>query len=117
MYSQHQQLYHNQTQSFNNVFSNLGANVLYNQTGKHRKTTRNSPKPFLPVVSGASAFSNYSNNTGHSTSILKKVKNNRKSKYSYEMKRIFQKLKLMRDSCNNIRLVDLNKREAISCKW
>jgi hypothetical protein len=53
----------------------MGTNGLQYQTAKNRQTTKNSPMPFLPPVSGASAFSNYSTNTGHSTSIVNKVKN------------------------------------------
>jgi hypothetical protein len=53
----------------------MPANGLQYQTGKNRQTTKNAPMPFLPPVSGASAFSNYSTNTGQSTSTVKKVKN------------------------------------------
>ncbi|CAF4541670.1 unnamed protein product, partial [Rotaria sp. Silwood2] len=66
---------HNQTQSFYSSLSTIGTNVLHYQTRKHRQTTKNSPKPFLPPVSGASAFSHYPTNNGHAPSIMNKVMN------------------------------------------
>jgi hypothetical protein len=73
--SNHHQLNQNQNNSFYSSLSSMGTNGLQYQTSKNRQTTKNSPMPFLPPVSGASAFSNYSTNTGHSSSILSKVKN------------------------------------------
>jgi hypothetical protein len=73
--SNHHQLNPNQTHSFYSSLASMGSNGLQFQTAKNRQTTKNSPMPFLPPVSGASAFSNYSTNTGHSSSILNKVKN------------------------------------------
>jgi len=59
----------NTTHSFYSSLSSMATNG-----SNHRQTSKHSPMPFLPPVSGASAFSNYSTNTGHSTSILHKVK-------------------------------------------
>ncbi len=73
-HSQHPKLHPNQAQSFYSSLTTLGANNLHYQTQTNRKITKNGPTPFLPSVSGASAFSNYSTNTGHSTSIVNKVK-------------------------------------------
>jgi hypothetical protein len=53
----------------------MGTNNSQYKSSKPKPTTKNGPMPFLPPVSGASAFSNYSTNTtGHSTTILNKVK-------------------------------------------
>ncbi|CAF1153871.1 unnamed protein product [Adineta ricciae] len=60
----------NHAQTFYNSLSSLGANHLHYQTHATRKTTKNGPTPFLPSVSGASAFSNYSTNSGQSSSIV-----------------------------------------------
>ena len=38
-----------------------------------KPTAKHSPMPFLPPVSGASAFSNYSNTTGYSAPLVNKV--------------------------------------------
>jgi hypothetical protein len=73
--SNHHQIHQNHTHSFYSSLSSMGANGLQHQTAKNRQTTKNAPMPFLPPVSGASAFSNYSTNTGQSTSTVKKVKN------------------------------------------
>jgi hypothetical protein len=72
-YSNQHQLQQNQTNSFYSSLSSMGTNGLHHQAPKNRTTKKNGPMPFLPPVSGASAFSNYSTNTGHSTSILHKV--------------------------------------------
>ncbi|UJR09974.1 hypothetical protein I4U23_014198 [Adineta vaga] len=66
------QLHTNQAQTFYNSLSSLGANHSHYQTQANRKTTKNGPTPFLPSVSGASAFSNYSVNSGPSASIVTK---------------------------------------------
>lgn len=71
--SNHHQLHQNHTHSFYSSLSSMGTNGLQYQAAKNRQTTKNSPMPFLPPVSGASAFSNYSTNTGHTTSIVNKV--------------------------------------------
>jgi hypothetical protein len=52
----------------------MATNGIQYQTAKNRQTTKHSPMPFLPPVSGASAFSNYSTNTAHSSSLVNKVK-------------------------------------------
>lgn len=66
-FSNQQQTHQNQTQFFYGSLSSMGTTIA-----KNRQTTKHSPMPFLPPVSGASAFSNYSTNTGHSTTILNK---------------------------------------------
>jgi len=67
-FSNPQPVHLNQTHFFYGSLSSMGT------TTKNRQTTKNSPMPFLPPVSGASAFSNYSTTTtGHSTTILNKV--------------------------------------------
>ncbi len=72
--SNHHQLHQNHTNSFYSSLTSMGTNGSHYQTAKNRQTTKNSPMPFLPPVSGASAFSNYSTNAGHSSSIVSKVK-------------------------------------------
>ena len=69
------QLRANQAQTFYSSLSALGTIGSPYKTQTNRKTTKNGPTPFLPSVSGASAFSNYSNTSGHSSSIVNKVRN------------------------------------------
>lgn len=73
-FSNHHQLHPNQTHSFYSSLSSMGTNGAPHPSPQHRQTSKHSPMPFLPPVSGASAFSNYSTNTGHTTSIVHKVK-------------------------------------------
>jgi hypothetical protein len=73
-HSNHLQLHQNHTNSFYSSLSSMGTNHSQYHTSKNKQTTKNGPMPFLPPVSGASAFSNYSTTTGHSTTILNKVK-------------------------------------------
>ncbi|CAF1191270.1 unnamed protein product [Rotaria sp. Silwood1] len=74
---------YNQTQSYYSSLSTIGTKVLPYQTRKHRQTTKNSPKPFLPPVSGASAFSHYPVNNGHAPSIIHKDHNQGKQALGY----------------------------------
>ncbi|CAF1299374.1 unnamed protein product [Adineta steineri] len=67
------QLRANQAQTFYSSLSALGTIGSPYKTQTNRKTTKNGPTPFLPSVSGASAFSNYSNTSGHSSSIVNKT--------------------------------------------
>ena len=64
----------NQSQNFYSSLSTIGSNVFNYQARKYRQPTKPSLKPFLPPVSGASAFSNYPTNNGHAASIMNKVK-------------------------------------------
>ncbi|CAF0968847.1 unnamed protein product [Rotaria sordida] len=81
--TKHNFLQHNQTQSFYSSLSTIGTNVLNYQTRKHRQTTKNSPKPFLPPVSGASAFSHYPTNNRHIPTIINKDHNQGKQVLGY----------------------------------
>ena len=56
-----------------NHASPLGTNGLSHQSPATMHATKNGPVPFLPRITGASAFSNYSTNTGNSNSINHKV--------------------------------------------
>jgi hypothetical protein len=64
----------NQSQSYYNSLSAMGTNGTHYPSASNTHTTKNGPMPFLPRISGASAFSNYSTNTGNSSSINNKVK-------------------------------------------
>ncbi|CAF3877259.1 unnamed protein product [Rotaria magnacalcarata] len=63
--------------------STIGSNVFQYQTRKYRQPTKPSLKPFLPPVSGASAFSNYPTNNGHAPSMLNKDHNQGKHVLGY----------------------------------
>lgn len=65
---------HNQSQSYYSSLSSMGTNGLPHPTNSNVHMTKNGPMNFLPRISGASAFSNYSVNTGNSASITDKVK-------------------------------------------
>jgi hypothetical protein len=59
---------------FHASLSPIGINGLPHQVPPPPKpTAKHSPMPFLPPVSGASAFSNYSNTTGYSAPLMNKV--------------------------------------------
>ena len=59
---------------FHASLSPIGINGLPHQVPPPPKpTAKHSPMPFLPPVSGASAFSNYSNTTGYSAPLVNKV--------------------------------------------
>jgi hypothetical protein len=66
----------NQPQSYNNNNnpSSMGTNGLHPQSNPNIHMTKNGPMSFLPRITGASAFSNYTVNTGNSSSIANKVK-------------------------------------------
>ena len=83
-HSNHQPLTQNPTQSFYSSLSSMATNGTHHPPINNRQTTKHSPMPFLPPVSGASAFSNYSTNTGHSTSILHKVRE-RENRFGRDM--------------------------------
>jgi hypothetical protein len=64
----------NQSQYYNNSLLSMGTNGLPHQSNSNMQMTKNGQMPFLPRITGASAFSNYTINTGNSTSIIDKVK-------------------------------------------
>ena len=65
----------NQAQPFNhNNPSPMGMNGLHPQSNSNIHMTKNGPMSFLPRITGASAFSNYTVNTGNTSSITNKVK-------------------------------------------
>jgi hypothetical protein len=63
----------NASQSYYSSLSSMAANGLPHHSNSNMYTTKNGPKNFLPRISGASAFSNYSTNTGYA-SMTDKVK-------------------------------------------
>lgn len=69
-------LSNHQSQSFYSNLSTVGTNAIQYQTRTNGQTTKHSPKPFLPAVSGASAFGHYPTNNGHSPAMMNKVKYN-----------------------------------------
>ncbi|CAF3646561.1 unnamed protein product [Rotaria socialis] len=73
----------NQSQNFYSSLSTIGSNVFQYQARKYRQPTKPSLKPFLPPVSGASAFSNYPTNNGHASSMLNKDHNQGKHVLGY----------------------------------
>lgn len=73
-HSNHQPLTQNPSHSLYSSLSSMANNGVHHPPINNRQTTKHSPMPFLPPVSGASAFSNYSTQTGHSTSILHRVR-------------------------------------------
>ena len=65
----------NQSQAYYSSLSSMGGtNGVSHQPPSNTQVTKNGQVHFLPRISGASAFSNYSNNTGNSTSINNKVR-------------------------------------------
>ena len=64
----------NQAQSYYNRLSPTGTNGFAPQSNSNMYMTKNGPMSFLPRISGASAFSNYTVNTGNSGSITNKVR-------------------------------------------
>ncbi|CAF0925332.1 unnamed protein product [Rotaria sp. Silwood1] len=72
--SNHHYSQQNQTQPYYSSFSTVGTDGLPHRSPTNMQTNKNGPMPFLPRISGASAFSNYSTTTGNSASITNKVK-------------------------------------------
>jgi hypothetical protein len=65
----------NQSQAYYSSLASMGGtNGLPHQPPSNTQMPKNGQVHFLPRISGASAFSNYSNNTGNSTSINNKVR-------------------------------------------
>ncbi len=73
-YSNYHYSQQNQSQSYYGSLSSMGTNGLPHQSNSNTQTTKNGQMNFLPRISGASAFSHYSINTGHSTTMTDKVK-------------------------------------------
>lgn len=64
-----------ESQPYYSSLATLGANGLpQHHSPTNMQSNRNGHMPFLPRISGASAFSNYTTTTGHSTLIANKVK-------------------------------------------
>ncbi|CAF2950092.1 unnamed protein product [Rotaria sp. Silwood2] len=63
-----------QSQPYYSSFSTVGADGLPNRSPTNMQSNKSGPMSFLPRISGASAFSNYSTTTANSTLITNKVK-------------------------------------------
>ena len=72
--SNYQYSQQNQHSPYHNNLSSMGTNGYPSQSNSNMHMNNNGPTSFLPRISGASAFSNYTVNTGNPTSIPNKVK-------------------------------------------
>ncbi|CAF0727477.1 unnamed protein product [Didymodactylos carnosus] len=68
-HSKHKLTYHNHSHHHNHSKYTNGNSL----SPTNYSLTKNGPLPFLPRISGASAFSNYSTNTGNSSSVVSKT--------------------------------------------
>ena len=70
----HSHYYHSQqdpSQIYYTSLSATGPNVANYPTNTSNHLTKNAPLPFLPRISGASALSNYSANSGYASTTKK----------------------------------------------
>jgi hypothetical protein len=65
--------YSQQNQSYYNSLSPMGTNGFPSQPNPNMQMTKNGPVSFLPRISGATAFSNYTVHTGNSSNLTNKV--------------------------------------------